>query len=128
MAESCSLMIWARSHIHLHPELDLLYHIPNEAKRTPFVGRLMKAMGMKPGVWDYHLPMGQDLGGVHLNGLWIEMKSKGKQLTPEQKEWGEKMLKANHAIARCYGWLNARQALLDYLTGNAGSTILQWRT
>ena len=46
--EQITLFNWAENNKHILPCLSLMYHIPNEGKRTN--GAVLKAMGLKSGV------------------------------------------------------------------------------
>lgn len=52
--EQISLFKWAERNAHVLPCLSLMYHVPNEGKRTN--GAVLKAMGLKTGVPDVVLP------------------------------------------------------------------------
>lgn len=45
--EQISLFKWAERNAHVLPCLSLMYHVPNEGKRTN--GAVLKAMGLKNG-------------------------------------------------------------------------------
>lgn len=45
-------MRWADFALTQYPELELLYHIPNEGKRSKVTGGRLKALGLKSGVPD----------------------------------------------------------------------------
>ena len=74
-AEQCALMEWAAYNAGKWPELRLLYHIPNEGKRSIRAGARLKAQGLKRGVPDNHLPVAR--GGYI--GLYIELKRRDKR-------------------------------------------------
>lgn len=97
------------------PELKLLYHIPNERKCTPQQGKLLKLMGVKPGVPDLHLPVAR--GKYH--GLYIEMKTPDGTPTEDQKWWGEQLLAQGYAWEVCHGWESAVRVLEWYLNLSA---------
>ena len=56
-AEQQTLFQWARMQSGKYPELELLYHVPNEGKRSHKTGARMKAEGLKSGVPDICLPV-----------------------------------------------------------------------
>lgn len=58
-------------------------HIPNEGKRSPVAGRIMKRMGLRKGFPDLFVPVPK--GGFH--GLFVEMKAEGGKTTKEQDYW-----------------------------------------
>lgn len=64
------LFQWARMQAGRWPELEMLYHVPNEGKRNPAAGARLVAEGLKRGVPDICLPVAR--GGCH--GLYIELK------------------------------------------------------
>lgn len=66
--EQITLFNWAENNKHILPCLSLMYHIPNEGKRTN--GAVLKAMGLKSGVPDVCLPVPSH----NFNGLYLEMK------------------------------------------------------
>lgn len=68
--EQIALFRWAAMMEWKYPQLRRLYHIPNGGKRTKAEAGIFKAMGVKSGVPDVHLPVAR--GGYH--GLYIEMK------------------------------------------------------
>lgn len=51
------LFRWAAFMQGQYPELALMYHIPNEGKRSRSAGARMKQEGLKPGVPDVCLPV-----------------------------------------------------------------------
>ena len=61
---------WAQLMTGKYPELSLLYHIPNEGKRSIYYGAKLKREGLKSGVPDICLPIPKGQYG----GLYIELK------------------------------------------------------
>lgn len=104
-------MRWADFALTQYPELELLYHIPNEGKRSKATGGRLKALGLKAGVPDLCLPTAH--GGYI--GLYIEMKVKPNKPTEKQKHWLRMLRTAGHMVAVCYDWDSARQLLEDYM-------------
>ena len=85
-----------------YPELALLHHIKNETKEGAAQVAVDKAMGVKKGVPDLHLPVAR--GGYH--SLYIEMK---------QNWWLERLkLEGNYTVV-CHGWQSAVDVLTWYL-------------
>ena len=66
-----------------HPELRLMFHVPNEGKRSVYSGAELKRAGLKKGVPDVMLPVARK----GYNGLAIEMKAGKNKPTEEQKKW-----------------------------------------
>ena len=111
-AEQQTLITWARLARGKYPELDMLYHITNEGKRSVVTGARLKSEGLKPGVPDLCLAVAR--GGAH--GLYIEMKrTKGGRVSPQQAAWLEKLAHEGYATAICRGWEQARDVIERYL-------------
>lgn len=110
--EQANLFAWATIAKARHPELALLYAIPNGGKRPMSVAVRMKRTGTKAGVPDMFLPVAR--GGCH--GLYIELKrSKGGRVSPEQTAWMHALTEQGYRCAVCHGWTQARLEILDYL-------------
>lgn len=94
------------------PELALLYHIKNE---TPMGGAKQvavdKAMGVKKGVPDLHLPVAR--GQYH--GLYIEMKSMTGYAGEAQRWWHDRLQEQGYAVEICKGWNAAVDVIERYL-------------
>lgn len=110
--EQQTLIKWARLARGKYPELDMLYHITNEGKRSVVTCARLKSEGLKPGVPDLCLAVAR--GGAH--GLYIEMKrTKGGRVSPQQAAWLEKLAHEGYATAICRGWEQARDVIERYL-------------
>lgn len=66
-----------------------LYHVPNGGNRDPRVGARLKGQGVRRGVPDLCLPIPRPAvsGFAAYHGLYLELKAKGNDLTPEQEQW-----------------------------------------
>lgn len=73
---------WCEYNSPRHPELKLIYHVPNGGSRNQLEAANLKRQGVKAGVPDLNLPVA--LNGFH--GLYIEMKF-GKNKTTEKQKW-----------------------------------------
>lgn len=114
--EQTLLFSWVNMQKHAYPELDLLFHIPNEGKRTAQTGARLKAAGLSSGVPDICLPVAK----CGYNALFIELKrQKGGTLSKNQKEWLEKLLQAGNLAVRCNGFEEAKKILLKYIKEDA---------
>jgi hypothetical protein len=127
-AEQSALITWANLSAAAHPELGLLFAIPNGSFLGDGVKRLasgkavslgairsrkLKAEGVKTGVPDLCLPVAR--GGFH--GLYIEMKrTQGGTLSPEQKQWRQDLIEQGYHVALCKGQPAAQHTLTTYLT------------
>lgn len=95
-----------------HPELKLLYHIPNEGKRSLATGGKLRAEGLKSGVPDLCLPVPR--GKYH--GLYIELKRiKGGRVSDEQRQWISDLQAVGHRAVVCKGWKAAQAEIEWYL-------------
>lgn len=110
--EQQSLFKWAAFASGKYPELDLMYHIPNEGKRSKAAGAKLKAEGLKSGVPDICLPVAR--GKYH--GLYIEMKREHSgTATDNQEEWIENLIKQEYFAIVCHGWEAAQKVIISYL-------------
>lgn len=110
--EQIAVMDWCRWQQNKYPELELIFHIVNEGKRSKMMGLELQKMGMKKGIPDICLPVSN--GKYH--GLWIELKvDKTKRLSKEQKEWLEKLNKNGYKAVRCDGAEEAIEVIKKYL-------------
>ena len=106
------LFQWAALSCGKYPELALMYHIPNEGKRSPTAAAKLKAQGLKTGVPDICLPVAR--GGFH--ALYIEMKrTSGGRVSADQKWWIEKLTKAGNMAVVCKGFEGAKDVIERYL-------------
>lgn len=110
------LMAWVKLESARRPELQLLYHIPNEGRRSRATGARMRAEGLKKGVPDLCLPVPR--GGYH--GLYIELKRrKGGRVSDDQRGWIEALARMGYRAEICQGWQAAAEMIGKYLE-NAG--------
>ena len=109
--EQIALFRWTEYQKNRVPELELLFHIPNEGKRSPQVGSKMKKMGMKAGVPDLFFPVPR--GKYH--GLFIELKAGKGRATENQKAWLKRLSRQGYCAAICYGWQEAANCIQEYL-------------
>ena len=108
------LFEWAAWQSNAHPELRLMFHIPNGGSRNPIEGRHLKEQGVKAGVPDIFLPVAC---GIY-NGLFIEMKrSKGGRVSDAQNEMLTGLIKQGYRCAVCHGYEEAKQVIEEYLKG-----------
>ncbi len=108
--EQTYLMNWVCAVSNIYPDIDMLYHIPNGGKRNKAEAARLKAAGVKAGVCDLHLPVAR--GGYH--SLYIEMKVGDNKPTEAQEEFITRVRALGNAAEVCYGWQEARKALMAY--------------
>lgn len=107
--EHMSLMHWIR----LQPDIDPYFiHIPNEGKRHPVTGYILRRKGLKSGVSDFFLAKPRGSKG----GMWLELKRrKLGVISDSQKSWIELMLNVGYEAKICYGWEDAVRCIEEYL-------------
>ena len=88
-------------------------HIPNEGKRSAYMGAKLKRMGLKPGVPDLFVPCAH--GGHH--GLFIEMKVGNNKPTENQKEWMRLLSAQGYACTVAYSFEDATKTVGAYMKG-----------
>lgn len=107
--------MWAEALHGRHPELRLLFAVPNGGQRTVAQAVWMKQEGLRKGVPDLCLPVPRVRDGHVCGSLFIEMKRKGGRLSAEQQQW-QLALNANGALACvCYSYDEAVEAITAYL-------------
>ena len=109
--EQISLFRWAGVAENKYPELKLMYHVPNEGKRSVVAGSRLKQAGLKPGVPDIVLPVAR--GGYI--GLYIELKYGRNTTTDNQKDWLRDLRCQHHLTAVCYDWEQAKDLIEAYM-------------
>ncbi len=110
--EQKALFQWANMSLGKYPDLEWMYHITNEGKRSKTYGADLVRQGLKKGVPDICLPVPR--GKYH--GMYIEMKRVGETLTDDQKRYMNGLAKNGYC---CYtadkGWEDAAKAITWYL-------------
>lgn len=106
------LFEWAEWAACEHPELALMYHVPNEGKRSRSAGYELVKQGMKQGVPDICLPVPR--GGY--GALYIELKrKKGGKVSEEQRGWIDALNRAGNKAVVCRGFDEAKAAIEEYI-------------
>lgn len=112
--EQAALFNWAAMRRGRWPELDLMFHIPNEGLRSKTTGAKMAKEGMKSGVPDIFLPVPRSV----YHGLFVEMKrTKYGKATANQHRWLQELQLKGYACAICFGWVEASKVIENYLNG-----------
>lgn len=110
-AEQETLFEWAALQNGKHPELDMLFHIPNGGSRNAIEAANLKRQGVKAGVPDILLPVAR--GEFH--GMAIEMKAGKNRPTKEQLRWLANLTRQGYFVAVCYSWEEAAEKIIKYL-------------
>jgi len=112
--EQCALFDWADLAQGEHPELAMLFAIPNGGARHPAVAAQLKAEGVKAGVPDIFLACAR--GRWH--GLFVELKraDRSNHATSAQRAWMEMLRRYGYCAIVCYGATEAINAIMGYLT------------
>lgn len=105
-----TVMEWVRHHPYIKK---LVIHFPNEGKRTPRYGKMLKDLGMRKGVSDLLITMQKHGYG----GAWIELKSKDGVLSKEQKEFLADMKAQNYYTAVTWSLDEALDTISWYCFG-----------
>ena len=120
-AEQRAFFAWAAAAMNrslITPLARLLFAIPNGGKRDPITAGRLKAEGVKPGVPDICWPVPIN----DLSCLWIELKVGNNKASDAQDSWADDLRACGHAVATCWGWRAAREAFLDYDSGEPVQT------
>lgn len=88
-----------------------IIHIPNEGKRSQYVGRQLVAAGLAKGFPDLFIPIPK--GGFH--GMAIEMKFGKNTLTEEQRDWLRFLKDQGYAVHVSYSFEDARHKITQYM-------------
>lgn len=121
--EQSAVFCWAATQRVQYPELQWMFAIPNGGGRTAAQGGQLKAEGVKGGVADVCLPVVRSsANGSFCPGLYIEMKKlKGvpSDVSKDQLAFGVFVIRQGYVWIPCFGWQQARDAIMSYLSGSA---------
>jgi len=117
--EQVSFISWARAVEGQHPELRLLYAIPNGGFRSIKTAVAMKAEGVRRGIPDIHFPCPKADKG--LCGMWIEMKATSTgRLSAAQKEVHENLRAIGYQVVVAYTAIEAIKSICEYMDWDNG--------
>lgn len=105
---------FARDMAIVDPAYELLFAIPNAAKRSFKLAQYEKALGLKPGVPDLFLAFPK----APYHGLFIEMKKEKGVVSEHQKEWISRLSDVHYKVVVCYSSKEAIKELEDYVDSN----------
>lgn len=109
--EQQALFQWVEWVSGKHPELEMLFHIPNGGKRNKLEAIRLKREGVRAGVPDLFLPVAR--GGYH--GLFIELKAGKGVASLMQREWIARLEKQGYRAQIAVGWEEAAKVIMEYL-------------
>ena len=78
---------------------EISMHIANERKCSLMRGRLLKRMGVLPGVSDIFIPKSAN----GFDGLWVELKAGSNKTTPLQDKFIENMIREGYQAVTVNG-------------------------
>jgi len=105
------LFDWAWKQTGRHPQLGLMFAVPNGGLRNKLVAKKLKAEGVKAGVPDIFLAVPR---GIY-HGLFIEMKFGKNKATENQIKWLNSLQLEGYETAICYSWVEAKDIICKYL-------------
>jgi hypothetical protein len=109
MSEHNHQVAWFKWFRYQFPDV-LAYAIPNGGKRNKIVAAKLKAEGVTAGIPDIFIADGKP-------GMFIEMKDPKKgTVSKTQKEIMPRLIEAGYTVVVCYGWDEAKEAAINYLT------------
>lgn len=111
-SHQAAVFCWAALQAQRLPELHCLYAIPNGGKRDAREAAKLKTTGTRAGVPDICLPVPRG----KYNNLYIELKVGKNKPSPEQIKWHERLRANGNRVEVCYGWREAAETILSYLT------------
>ncbi len=111
----CAFVDRVRLHEHTYPILTLGYAIPNGGHRHKAIAGQMKAMGQRPGIPDWCLPV-PTVGCI---GLYIEFKRSPKERpSPEQTIKINQLRQLGHRVEVMWdpehAWAIVRAHVIQY--------------
>lgn len=111
--EQVALFIWADSAgaRAKHPELEMLFAVPNGGHRHKATAGKLKAEGVRRGVPDLMLDVSR--GGFH--GFRGELKAEGGAMSIDQRAWRDRYKAHGYYHVVAVGWEAMRDEILGYL-------------
>ena len=107
-----ALFRWAALSQCRHPELRLLFAVPNGMHSNPRHVRRQKAAGLRPGVPDVWLPVARQ----EQHGLVLELKTRNGRVSASQVEWIGALQLEGYRVRVCRGFDEARREIEEYLS------------
>jgi len=121
--EQAALFCWAALNTDKYPQLKNLFAIPNGGNRHIVEAMKFVGTGTRSGVPDICLAWANaniKRNPVLYHALYIELKiekyrnHKNGGCSNEQIIWHERLVAAGYFVKVCYGWIEARDCLVNY--------------
>ena len=109
--EQKKLFQWAKAQSAKHPQLTMMFAIPNGGQRNIVTATKLKAEGVKSGVPDIMLAF----PSKHAHGLFIELKSANGKVSENQREWLGALSSSGYQCNVCYSFDEAKKVIEEYL-------------
>jgi hypothetical protein len=106
-----TFVAWCHKNEAAHPELQLLFAVPNGGARSPRTAAKLKLEGLRPGVPDMCLPVPSG----NFAGLWLEFKTPVGRVSPEQKAYIALLEKCCQRVVIVRSAQEAAAAIMGYL-------------
>ena len=112
--EQVHLFSWIKRNAVKHPEMGLIFAVPNGGLRDKVTAAKMVAEGVNAGIPDIMIPIARD--GYH--GAFIELKSRrpGARLSKAQKDKMSRLTEQGYKCVVCSGSDEAITFIKQYLT------------
>lgn len=93
----------------------IIMSIPNAAKRSLWLARLMRKTGLLKGALDLFIPEPV----LSTPGLWLEFKVKPNKPTDDQERFIAAMKARGYSVVVCHSFDQAKDAVKNYFDGVA---------
>lgn len=110
--EQVALFQWVEQNLDKYPVLAYMFAIPNGGQRSKATAGKLKAEGVKAGVPDIFLPV----GNRSCNGLFLEMKAGKNRASQHQERYITYLREAMYMVMVCYSARQAQEIIEWYLT------------
>lgn len=109
--QQAALIAWADLIAKHHPELGLLFAIPNAGKRPGLQGQWMREEGLRAGMPDLLLPVARQ----DFHGFFLELKDGDNRPSSAQQQRIEQLRAQGFRVEVYWSWPPAARALCEYL-------------
>ena len=109
--EQKKLFLWVKAQSAKHPQLTMMFAIPNGGQRNIVTATKLKAEGVKSGVPDIMLAFPSE----HSHGLFIELKSTNGKVSENQRQWLGALAYSGYQCNVCYSFNEAKKVIEEYL-------------